>query len=98
MVFCGTRPLQSTVMDFGTVNEGLRNWALKKRLERVLFCIIKWKEIKAVLRWRVGEWIWDRNRLGNRGEKDGREFPEGGDICIPMADLCWGLPENNKIL
>ena len=23
---------------------------------------------------------------------------EGGDICIPMADSCWGLTENNKIL
>ena len=22
---------------------------------------------------------------------------EGGDICIPMADSCWGLIENNKI-
>ena len=21
-----------------------------------------------------------------------------GDICIPMADACWGLTENNKIL
>ena len=21
-----------------------------------------------------------------------------GDICIPMADSCWGLTENNKIL
>ena len=23
---------------------------------------------------------------------------KGGDICIPMADSCWGLTENNKIL
>jgi len=22
------------------------------------------------------------------GEGDGREVPEGGDICIPMADSC----------
>ena len=32
------------------------------------------------------------------GEGDGREFQKGGDICIPMADSCWGLTENNKIL
>ena len=32
------------------------------------------------------------------GEGDGREFPEGGDICIPMADSCCSLTENNKIL
>ena len=23
---------------------------------------------------------------------------KGGDICIPMADSCWGLTENNKSL
>ena len=27
-----------------------------------------------------------------------REVQKGGDICIPMADLCWGLTENSKIL
>ena len=32
------------------------------------------------------------------GEGDGREVQEGGDICIPMADPCGGLTENNKIL
>ena len=31
-------------------------------------------------------------------EGDGREVQKGGDICIPMADSCWGLTENNKIL
>ena len=35
----------------------------------------------------------------NGGSVDAdREVQEGGDICIPMADLCWGLTENNKIL
>ena len=28
-----------------------------------------------------------------KGESKGR-----GDICIPMADSCWGLTENDKIL
>ena len=32
------------------------------------------------------------------GEGDGREVQNGGDICIPMADSCWGLTENCKIL
>ena len=31
-------------------------------------------------------------------EGDGREFQKGGDICIPMADSCSILTENNKIL
>ena len=30
------------------------------------------------------------------GEGDGREVQKGGDICIPMADSCCGLTENNK--
>ena len=37
------------------------------------------------------------NLEGWDGEGDGR-FQNGGDICIPMADSCWGLTENNKIL
>ena len=30
-------------------------------------------------------------------EGDGREVQKGGYICIPMADSCWGLTENDKI-
>ena len=28
------------------------------------------------------------NLEGWDGEGEGREFQKGGDICIPMADLC----------
>ena len=38
------------------------------------------------------------NLAGWDGEEDEREVQEGGDICIPMADSCWGLTESNKIL
>ena len=31
-------------------------------------------------------------------EGDGREVPEGGDMDVPMADSCWCLTENHKIL
>ena len=31
-------------------------------------------------------------------QEDGREVQEGGNICIPMADSCCYLAENNKIL
>ena len=34
---------------------------------------------------------WDR-------KGDAREVQKGGDICIPMADSCCSLTENNKIL
>ena len=36
------------------------------------------------------------NLAGWDEEGDGREVQ--GDICIPMADSCWGLTEKNKIL
>ena len=26
----------------------------------------------------------------------GREFQKGRDICIPMADSCWGLTEKKQ--
>ena len=32
------------------------------------------------------------------GVGDGREVQKEMDICIPMADSCRGLTENNKIL
>ena len=32
------------------------------------------------------------------GEGNGKEVQKGGDIFIPMADSCFGLTENNKIL
>ena len=34
----------------------------------------------------------------SRGLGDGMELQKGGDTCIPMADSCWSLTENNKIL
>ena len=37
------------------------------------------------------------NLEGWDGERDGREVQKWGDICIPMADSCWGLTENSKI-
>ena len=38
------------------------------------------------------------NLEGWDGEGNGREVQRGGDICTPMADPCWGLTLNNKIL
>ena len=28
----------------------------------------------------------------------GKEVQEGDEICIPMADSCWCMPETNTIL
>ena len=38
------------------------------------------------------------NLEGWDAEGDGREVQKGGDICIPMANSCCSLTENNKIL
>ena len=38
------------------------------------------------------------NLKGWDAEGDGKEFQEGGDICIPMANSCYYLAETNKIL
>ena len=38
------------------------------------------------------------NLEGWGGEGDGKEMQKGGDICIPIADSCWGFIENSKIL
>ena len=38
------------------------------------------------------------NLEGWDGEGDGKEVQKGGVICIPVADSCWGLTENTKIL
>ena len=32
------------------------------------------------------------------GEGDERKVQKGGDLCVPMADSCRGLTENNKVL
>ena len=33
--------------------------------------------------------LYQPRRVGWEG--DGRELQKRGDICIPMADSCWGL-------
>ena len=38
------------------------------------------------------------NLEGWGGEGDGGEFWEGGDMGVPMADSCWWMTENHKIL
>ena len=38
------------------------------------------------------------NLRGWDGQGDATEVQEGRRICIPMADSCWSLRENNKIL
>ena len=54
--------------------------------------------------WEFAVWLRELklglcNNLEGWDEKeDGKEVQERGDICIPMADSCWYLTENNKIM
>ena len=38
------------------------------------------------------------NLEGWDGKGDGREAREGGDTGVPVADSCWCMMENHKIL
>ena len=38
----------------------------------------------------TGVWVCI-NLEGWDGEEEGKEVQNGGDICMLMADLCWGL-------
>ena len=55
-------------------------------------------------KWEFAVWIRElKQRLcdnleGWDGEGDGREVWEGGDMGVPMADFCWYVTENHKIL
>ena len=40
--------------------------------------------------------LYQPRGVGWRG--NGREVQKGWDICIPIADSCLGLTENDKIL
>jgi len=55
----------------------------------------QWEFVVYLRKFKQGLWInleqWD-------GEGGGSEVQKGRDICIPMADSCWGLTKNNKIL
>ena len=54
--------------------------------------------------WEFAVWLRNLKRglfinlKGWDGEVDGRQVQKGGDLCTPMADSCWSLTENNKIL
>ena len=42
------------------------------------------------------EALWQTEGLGEEGDE--REVWEGGHVGIPMADSCWCMTENHKIL
>ena len=40
--------------------------------------------------------LWQAERWGGEGE--GIEVSEGGDMGVSLADSCWCMTENHKIL
>ena len=56
-------------------------------------CSLPGSSVHGILQARVLEW-----GAIAFSEREGREVQKGGNICIPMANSCWSLIENNKIL
>ena len=92
----GETDVQDRLKDTGRGKERLR---CKER--------VMWKLTLAYVKYSQWEFaVWLRklkqglyiNLEGWDGQGDEREVQKGGDRCIPMADSCWGLVENNKIL
>ena len=53
--------------------------------------------------WELAVWLREPKRALRQAEGwdedgDGRDVQEGGDTGIPMADSCWCITENHKIL
>ena len=59
---------------------------------------------KIDIQWEFSVWFRELklglcdNLEGWDGEADGREVWEGEDMGVPIADSCWCLTENHKIL
>ena len=81
-------------MDMGTGEERVR--CMESNMETyITMCKIEQEFAVWLRKLKQGLCI---NLEGLVREGGGREVQKGGDICIPMADLRWGLTENNKIL
>ena len=53
--------------------------------------------------WEFAVWLRELkqglcDRLKGRMGPDGREVQEGEDMGVPMADSCWCMRENHKIM
>ena len=54
--------------------------------------------------WEFAVWLRERTQglcdwlEGWDGERARREVQEGGDMGVPMADSCWCVTENHKIV
>ena len=93
---------QTQRIDLWTWGEGRRGWDVQRVTWKLTLpygkqiAILKTRELVVWLRkLKQGLCI---NLEGLDGAEDGREVLKGGDICVPMADSCRGLTENNKIL
>ena len=88
-----------------------RKWQQLSIYLSIIILNVNWLSYP-IKRHRIAKWI-KRTRPNNKlliknslcinlegwyGAGDRREFQKGGDMCIPVADSCWGLTENDKIL
>ena len=98
-IYRATVDKQTQRIDLWTREEGRRGWDVWKSNMETYITICKIDS-----QWEFAVWLRKLkqglciNLEGWDGEGDGREVQKGEDICIPMADSCWGLTENSKIL
>ena len=85
-------------MDMGGAEEGAGEMYGKNNME------IYNSICKIASQWEFAVWLRELkqelcdNPEGWDGEGEGREVQGGGDMGVPMADSCWCLTENHKIL
>jgi len=88
--------IENRLMDMGRGEERVRC------MERVTWKLTSPYEIDS--QWEFAVWLRKlKQGLCSKIERwfqkwGGREFQKWGDICISMADSCWGLTENSKII
>ena len=92
----GETDTENRLADMG---EGRRGWDGERVTWKLTLPYVTWRTNR---NWLYGSGNSNRgffiNLEGWDGEGGGREVPKERDICMPMADSCWGLTENSKIL
>ena len=85
-------------MDVGAGEEGEGEMDAESNIEIYTICKTDSQREFAVWLRELTQGLCDRLKAGMGREVGGREVQEGGDTGVPMADPCWCITENHKIL
>ena len=89
----GETDWENRLLDVGQGEEGEDMYAESNVETYITIC-------KTDSQWESAMWLRElKQGLGSNLEGwAGGEVQQGGNMCMPMADSCWYLAENNKIL